>query len=73
MKLRLPHRQRATETSHARDTTNTPEPTGVTWTRAQLRDRIQQTGAALVPPTPRVDRHTHQTDRSPLADREAEP
>jgi len=73
MKIRLPHRQRATQASHARDTKNTPEPAAVTWTRAQLQERIQQAGAALAQASPGVDKQTHETDRSPLADREAEP
>ena len=50
-----------------------PDPAPLTWARAQLRERIQQAGAALAPTTEPADRPTREADRTPLADREPEP
>jgi hypothetical protein len=66
MKIRWPGRQRTAETSPAPDARSTPEPAPVTWTRAELRERIQHTGCALAA----IHRQTRETDRPPLADRE---
>jgi len=73
MKIRLHGRQRAAEAGRAQDARSTPEPPAVTWARAQLREQIQRTGAALAPAAQRANRQTRETDRTPLADREAEP
>ena len=50
-----------------------PEPAALTWARAQLRERIQQAGAALDPAAQPTGRQTPQMNRSPLPDREPEP
>jgi hypothetical protein len=57
----------------ARDDQRAPEPAAVTWTRAQLREQIQQSGAALASIGWTADKQTHEAERPPLADREAEP
>jgi hypothetical protein len=62
-------RQPTDKAGSARDDERAPESAAVTWARAQLRERIQRAGAALAP----ADRQTREMDRSPLADREAEP
>jgi hypothetical protein len=49
------------------------EPAAVTWTRARLREQIQQSGAALASIGWAADKQTHEAERSPLADMEAEP
>jgi hypothetical protein len=66
-------RQPADKADSARDDGRAPEPAADTWARAQLRERIQQAGAALAPTAQPADRRTREMDRSPLADREAEP
>jgi hypothetical protein len=73
MKIRLRGRRRAAEADRGQPTRSTPEPMAVTWARAQLRERIQQAGAALAPAAQPIDRRTREMDRSPQADREAEP
>ncbi len=73
MKIRLQGRQRAAETGRARGAKPAPEPAAVTWARAQLRQRIQQAGAALIPTAQPMDRQTREIDRSPPPDREPEP
>jgi hypothetical protein len=65
-------RQPADKAGSARNE-GAPEPAVITWTRAQLRERIQQAGAALDPAAQPADRQTREIDRSPLADMEAEP
>ena len=61
------------EADPAQDARNAPDPAAVTWARAQLRERIQQAGAALGPAAETAHRQTREADRSPLADREPEP
>jgi hypothetical protein len=73
MTIRRHGRQRAAEAGRAQDARNAPEPAPVTWAHAQLRDQIQRAGAAMAPAAQPANRQTHKTDRSPLADREAEP
>jgi hypothetical protein len=63
----------ADEAGRAKDDQRAPEPAAVTWTRARLREQIQRPGAALALIGETADRHTHETQRSPLADKEAEP
>jgi hypothetical protein len=63
----------ADKAGSARDDERAPEPAAITWTRAQLRGRIQRAGAALAPASKPADRQTREMDRSPLADREPEP
>ena len=65
-------RQPQDKAGSARDE-RAPEPAAITWTRAQLRQRIQRTGPALAPTAQPTDKQTRETDRSPLADMEAEP
>jgi hypothetical protein len=66
-------RRPADKAASARDDEHAPEPAAVTWTRAQLRARIQQSGVTLASISEITDRQTLETERSPLADREAEP
>ncbi len=73
MKIRLHGRRRAAEADRAQHARSAPEPAAVTWARAQLREQIQRAGAALAPAAQPANRQTRQTDRSPMADREAEP
>jgi hypothetical protein len=70
---RLTTDRQPTEKQPARETTNALQPAALTWTRARLRDRIQQAGAALDPAAQPTDRQTCEMNRSPLADREPEP
>jgi hypothetical protein len=65
-------RQPTDKAGSARDDERAPEPAAVTWARAQLRERIQQAGAALDPAAQPADRQVHEIDRSPL-DMEPEP
>jgi hypothetical protein len=65
--------QSADKAGSARGDERAPEPAAITWTRAQLRQRIQRTGPALAPTAQPTDKQTRETDRSPLADMEAEP
>ena len=73
MKIRLSGRRRAAEAGRAKDGRSAPEPTPVTWARAQLREQIQRAGSPLAPTIEPANRPTHQADRPPLADMEAEP
>ena len=73
MKIRLSGRRRAAEAGRAKDGRSAPEPTPVTWARAQLREQIQRAGPALAPAAEPTNRQTRNTDRPPLADLEAEP
>jgi hypothetical protein len=57
----------------AQEAKNAPEPAAVTWTRAQLRERIQQTGAALAPAAEPAHRRTREPEHSPVEEREPEP
>jgi hypothetical protein len=66
-------RQPTDEACSARDYERALEPAAVTWASAQLRERIQQVGAALSPTAQPADRQVHEIDRSPLADMEPEP
>jgi hypothetical protein len=66
-------RQPTDEAGSARDDERALEPAAVTWARAQLRERIQQVGAALSRTAQPADRQMHEIDRSPLADMEPEP
>ncbi len=61
------------EAGPAQEAKSTPEPAAVTWTRAQLRDRIQQVGAALAPAAVPAGRRTREPEHSPAEDREIEP
>jgi hypothetical protein len=61
------------EAHPAQEAKSTPEPAALTWTRAQLRERIQQTGAALAPAAEPADRRTREPEHSPAEDREIEP
>jgi hypothetical protein len=61
------------EADPAQDARNAPDPVPVTWARAQLRERIQQAGAALDPAAETARRQLREADRTPLADREPEP
>ena len=53
--------------------TRPPEYVIETWVSKQLRDRIQRTGKSLAEVLQAQETHTRETDRSPLADMEAEP
>jgi hypothetical protein len=66
-------RQPADKAGIARDDERAPEPAAITWTRAQLRARIQRAGAAPAPTVQPTDRQTREMNRSPVADMEAEP
>jgi hypothetical protein len=66
-------RQPTGEAGHARDPGHATEPAAITWTRARLREQIQQSRAALDPIVGTADRQTHDAKRSPFADMEAEP
>ena len=66
-------RQPADKAGSARDDESAPQTAAITWTRAQLRERIQRAGPTLVPAAQSADRPTREMDRSPLADREPEP
>jgi hypothetical protein len=66
-------RQPADKTGSARNDERAPQPAAITWTRAQLREQIQRSGAAPVPAAQSADRQTREMNRSPLADREPEP
>jgi hypothetical protein len=66
-------RRRTAEADRASDTLSIPDPAAVTWTRAQLRERIQRVGAELAPTAQLSDRQTREADPSPYADREPEP
>jgi hypothetical protein len=66
-------RQPADKAGSARDNERAPEPAAITWTRAQLRERIQRAGPTLVPAAQSAGRPTREMDRSPPADTEAEP
>jgi hypothetical protein len=66
-------RQPADKAGSARDNKHAPEPAAITWTRAQLRERIQRAGAAPDPTAQPAGGQTREMDRSPLADREPEP
>jgi hypothetical protein len=57
----------------AQDTRNASAPRDVTWTRAQLRKRIQQARAAPVLAAEPAHRQMPEPDHVPPADREAEP
>ena len=72
MKIRL-HGRRTAEPGRAQEARTAREPAAVTWARAQLRQRIQQAGAALIPTAQPMDRQTREIDRSPPPDREPEP
>jgi hypothetical protein len=61
------------ESNPAQDANSTPEPAAHTWTRAQLRERIEQTGAALAPAAELAGRRTREPEHSPVEDREPEP
>jgi hypothetical protein len=50
-----------------------PEYVIETWVSKQLRDRIQRTGRSLAEVLQELEAPTRDTDRSPLADMEAEP
>jgi hypothetical protein len=65
--------QSADKAGSARDDERAPEPAAMTWTCARLREQIQRAGAARAPAAQPADRQTREMDRSPLADREAEP
>ncbi len=73
MTIRLLGRRRAADAGRAQDARDAPEPAAVTWARAQIREQIQRAGAALAPAAQPANTQTRETDRSPLADREAEP
>jgi hypothetical protein len=64
-------RPRTTEANPAAD--RTPDPAAVTWTRAQLRRRIQRAGTELAPTAEAPGRQAREADPSPYADREPEP
>lgn len=66
-------RQQTAETDPAKKTISPPDPAVVTWTRAQLRERIQQVGAELAPISQPAGKQTREADRSPQIDREIEP
>ena len=53
--------------------TRPPEYVIETWVSKQLRDRIQRTGRSLGEVLQELKAPTPSTDRSPLADMEAEP
>jgi len=61
------------EADPAQDARNASDPVPVTWARAQLRERIQQAGAALDPDAETAHRQMREETRTPLADREPEP
>jgi len=61
------------EADPAQDARNAPDPVPVTRAPAQLRERIQQAGAALDPAAETARRQLREADRTPLADREPEP
>jgi hypothetical protein len=65
-------RQPAGKAGRAQDHERAPEPAAVSWTRTRLREQIQRRGTALAPISETADSQTHQAQRSPLADREAE-
>jgi len=73
MTIRRHGRQRAAEAGRAQDARNAPAPTAVTWARAQLREQIQRAGSALALAAQPANTQIRETDRSPLADMEAEP
>jgi hypothetical protein len=62
-----------TNALQAQDTTNAPARGTVTWTRAHMRERTRQAGAALVVAAEPAHGQMPEPDRAPLADREAEP
>lgn len=66
-------RQPMAEAEPAGNSAGAPASPNVSWTRAQVRDRIQRAGAELAPAAEPPDSHTRKTDRSPYADREPEP
>jgi hypothetical protein len=66
-------RRPANHARRAQDAKGAPQPAASTWARAELREQIQRAGAALGAAAQPANRQTRQTDRSPLADREAEP
>jgi hypothetical protein len=72
MKIRL-HGRRTAEPGRAQEARTAREPAAVTWARAQLREQIQRTGATPGAGHPARGQADARTDRSPLADREAEP
>jgi hypothetical protein len=57
----------------AQDTRNASAPRDVTWTRAQLRERIRQAATAPVPAAEPAHRQMPEPDHAPLTGREAEP
>jgi hypothetical protein len=57
----------------AQDTTNAPARGAVTWTHAQLPERIRQAEAALASAAEPAHGQMPESDHAPLADREAEP
>jgi len=73
MKIRLPGRRRVEEAGRAPDARTAQQPAAVTWARAQLREQIQRAGSALAQTAEPANRQARNTDRAPLADREAEP
>jgi hypothetical protein len=72
VKIRLRGRQGPAKARHAPGTTSAPEPAGVTWAHAELRDQIQRIWDGESPAQPAI-RQVRDTDRSPVPDREAEP
>jgi hypothetical protein len=70
MKRPLRGRQRTAEARRAQDARSALERAPVTWARAQLREQIQQAGAASAPATEPAHRRSHEPEHSPLADRE---
>lgn len=62
-----------TDALQAQDTTSASARGAVTWTRAQLRERIRQAGAALAPAAEPAHRQRPEPDHTPPIDREAEP
>jgi hypothetical protein len=76
-----PHERKDTppmKQSPGRDTnpepgTRPPEYVIETWVSKQLRDRIQRTGRSLGEVLRAQETRARETDRSPLADMEAEP
>jgi hypothetical protein len=64
---------RYTGAGPAQDPSDVPERAALTWTRAQLAEQIQHTGAALDAIAGPASSPPRETDRPPLADMEAEP
>jgi len=73
VKIRLHGRSQAGKAARAPGSRSAPEPVGVTWARAELREQIQRIWGGEAHAAQPANTQTREIDRSPIADREPEP